>query len=571
MQIIDTVKYDPKEVLGRSCVHVTYTENHDIDHDALVVKEYLHMKDGSLIPNLKIIVDYERQFWVTTPSARDHTDKLQYEKLDNLREYSCRQMDLIPYAARVLDIPAGTGDMRRAVFKNPYLYGCQVKPECIIKHEYQRANPNLAPRTNIVAAIDIETKMDDPDNEIIIITYSRGDYTYAAVTEEFIAGHCDDEVVLSQKVFDVFKERCGEFLSERNYKPFVVEIVPNAGEAVARTMAVAHKDQPDFISIFNINFDLPIMTSMLEKYGYDVTSVMSDPRVPEPFRHYYYNEGRPTKETHDGRVTALADHDRWHKIYCTAGFYFADSMTIYRKLRVAAGNEPSYGLDAVLERNTKVRKMEWEETAHHAKGDWHRVMQKKFKIPYIAYGTMDSIDTVILDECVNDIAIKLPAMCALSCFNDFNSGPKRIVDALHFHLLSRGYAIGTTDGKIKTPMDEMIPESRNWITTLPAMMGHEMGLDLMNLGHYYHETLMTTHCADSDIERTYPAVQITINGSKPTTIREMVAMEGLNYNDMRTVGFHLVGGTADSMQFCTQAFKLPTPDDLFDEFALEMA
>lgn len=79
-------------------------------------------------------------------------------------------------------------------------------------------------------------------------------------------------------------------------------------------------------------------------------------------------------------------------------------------------------------------------------------------------------------------------------------------------------------------------------------------------------SLVSVHCADSDIEKTYPAVQMGMNGSKETTIREMVGIKGVGHEGMRENGFNLIGGTACSMRFCVKILKLPTPDTMLDAF-----
>lgn len=82
----------------------------------------------------------------------------------------------------------------------------------------------------------------------------------------------------------------------------------------------------------------------------------------------------------------------------------------------------------------------------------------------------------------------------------------------------------------------------------------------------HRQTLVSVHCADSDIEKTYPAVQMGINGSKETTIREMVGIKGVGYEGMRENGFNLIGGMANSMRFSVRVLKLPTPDTMLEAF-----
>lgn len=88
----------------------------------------------------------------------------------------------------------------------------------------------------------------------------------------------------------------------------------------------------------------------------------------------------------------------------------------------------------------------------------------------------------------------------------------------------------------------------------------------MNERKFKRHSLVSVHCADSDIEKTYPIVQMTINGSKETTIREMVGIKGVGHEGMRENGFNLIGGTANSMKFCVKVLKLPTPDTMLDAF-----
>lgn len=80
------------------------------------------------------------------------------------------------------------------------------------------------------------------------------------------------------------------------------------------------------------------------------------------------------------------------------------------------------------------------------------------------------------------------------------------------------------------------------------------------------ESLFTTHCADSDIEKTYPAIQMAVNGGKQTTMCELSAVEGLGKRDIRMHGFHLIGGIVNSMAYCTSVFELPNQDEILEIF-----
>lgn len=91
-------------------------------------------------------------------------------------------------------------------------------------------------------------------------------------------------------------------------------------------------------------------------------------------------------------------------------------------------------------------------------------------------------------------------------------------------------------------------------------------MDTQNDRKMKRQTLVSVHCADSDIEKTYPAVQMAINGCKATTVREMVAIKGVGWEGMRENGFNLIGGTVNSMRFAVRVLNLPTPDTMLDAF-----
>lgn len=84
--------------------------------------------------------------------------------------------------------------------------------------------------------------------------------------------------------------------------------------------------------------------------------------------------------------------------------------------------------------------------------------------------------------------------------------------------------------------------------------------------NFKRQTLVSVHCADSDIERTYPAAQIASNACKETTMREIVAIQGQGHEGMREHGFNLIGGMSGSMAFAVKVLKLPTPDTMLDAF-----
>ena len=462
-------------ITGRECQHITYAVSHDKKDDALFVKEYVHYANGDVIPNLKMIENQERQFWVTKTGRRDHKDKQQWEEIDNLTEYSCRQIDLLRRADLALG-GFGNCSTTRVLFKSPYLYGCGVKPQCNVKYAYINKYPDTKSRLARVGVIDTETDVLNGTGEIIVGAFSFKDRAIVSATRDFF-GNAPDEVI-EQRFRAALEKHLGDTVRARNLT-VEFQLEDNAGGVSKAMLDKGHEWKPDFISFWNMNFDIKKMSEGLTKYGYNLGDCFSDPSVPKKYRFFKYKEGADKKTTHNGTVSSINPEQQWHIVECPATFFFIDAMTSYWRLRIAAGMEDGYSLEAVLQRNLDIGKMGIDETAHLTGIDLHKEMQTNYKYEYAVYCLFDAISTEMLDEETGDIAIKIPAMCKYSDFTDFKSGPTRIADEMHFHCLENGNVFGVTDGDIRDENDQFVLKSTDWIITLPAYMGHNLGLDFV--------------------------------------------------------------------------------------------
>lgn len=475
MNVTTSVIVDEVDVSGRECVHITYGESNDKKDDALFVKEYIHMKDGTILPNFKMIENYERSFWVTKPARRDHIDKLQWEELDSVTEHRCREIDLLRKADKALG-NSGYVNSKRQLFKSPYLWGCGVKPQAIIKYGYANKYPDTKSMLAKVGVIDTETDVLNGTGDIIMGAFSFKNKAIISVDRHFFPGTPDE--IIEQRFFVKLKEILGDVLKERGTE-VELSIVDNCGGVSKAMLDRAHEWQPDFISFWNMDFDIPKMVNSLTKSGYDLAESFSDPRVPDRYKFFKYTPGKSVKQTHDGTTTSINPEQRWHIAECPASFFFIDAMTLYYRLRMAGGMEEGYSLESVLNRNLDIGKLEIDEVAHLDGIDRHREMQTNYKYEYAVYCLFDAIATEMLDEATGDVAVKLPAMCKYSDFTDFKSGPSRIADEMHFHCLEEGYVFGVTGGDIRDENDQFVLKSVDWIMTLPAYMGNDLGIDFV--------------------------------------------------------------------------------------------
>lgn len=476
--LVNGRQVDRNSIKGLECVFATYTQNRFLKSDLLVVKENVWYKDGTVEPNLRMIKDKKWPFYITKEgAARNHETKKEWEDLSKLNRFMSTRVNLAQNLANALGY--GHGLPLRNLKDSPYVYGVDVTPGSLIKELYQRRSPECNTVTYNVAGLDTETDVIHGHGEVIISNITYKDRAYTAITEEYVGGIPHDQFI--QRCRDKAEHYLGDDFRKRNLK-WEIEIVANAGIACKRTLDKAHEYQPDFVSIWNMNYDLPRIQADLEKYGFDCNQVFSDPRVPKEYRFYDYKEGPAIKVTQDGSKSSLHPAERWHVATHPATFYFVDSMCLYKRIRTAGGNEDSYKLDDILRNNKLDSKLKIPELEHlEEDGDaWHKEMQTNYKAEYVVYNLKDDLSLEDLDARTGDICRAFNTLAGLSELGVFNKNPRRIVDDMHYFVQQHGKIMGSTPSDIAgDPLNKHLLPLGGWIKTLASY--------LINAGMYAFE------------------------------------------------------------------------------------
>lgn len=545
----------PANVKGYECRFTTYCESSDKKHDLHVVKEYTYYNDGRREPTMRLIPDYIRDFYVTREGHRNHKDKKEAEDITKLQKFTSTQCQLPNAISRVLyQRPAGNTNFRQLA-KSPYLYGCDIKTSSLIKTDYEKEYPDLIFPKSSVAVLDIETDVVRGTDEIILVTLSYKDKLITAVNRSFVSDISNP----IPKVEEIIEEHLGDVYRQRGLKPEYI-FCDTPGQCCEAVIKKAHEWKPDFIALWNINFDVPYIIKTLETEGYDLRQVFSDPSIPYDYRHFEYIEGPAQKVTQDGSITPLHWADRWHVVDTPASFYFIDAGCLYKRLRIAKGMEPSYALDAILKKYVGTGKLKLAAADKLNGLAWHQKMQQSFPLFYIVYNQYDCIGLEQLDEINQDISSSFATLCGISDYGNFTSNPRRIVDDLHFFYQEHGRIVATTGSNMKDEKDELVVSMKKWIVTLPAfMVDNDTGIafikDLPSV-----KSMIRIHLADLDIEGTYPTIEVVANISKETTMRELSKIEGITEDNQRVIGINMSGGYANALEICQMSFGLVTPE-----------
>lgn len=346
-----------------------------------------------------------------------------------------------------------------------------------------------------------------------------------------------------------------------------------------------HAEKPDFLAIWNMNFDLPRIFDALKNEGVDPRDIFCDPEVPRDRRVFRYKQDDPKRTTSSGAVKPKNASDQWHTLFLTASFYVVDAMCAYRYIRLGNQEESSYALDAILAKilKRKIQKLKFPQADGYSGPAWHEFMQRNYIFEYAAYNIFDCLAMIFLDEKTKDLRLTFHAASFISDFENFKSLPKRITDALYFDIRPDGWMLG--DAGAGAPKVEPDPEEsededeeddddpysmysetldlRNWILTLPAHL-QTMGLNVI-LENPHLPTGIRAFVYDSDAVSAYPSCISVANVSKETTRREIIAIIGKEELLFRMQNLNLVLGGVNAIEYSTKMFDMDKPLEVLDK------
>jgi hypothetical protein len=586
-----------KKIVARECRFAWHIPAKGYGEDDFhYVKEVVHFEDGTSEPRTRLIKNFQRPFWITKASARNHQQKREWEYLENLNKFECTQSQLRDEIAKALNM-RWSKDHYKKLAASPYLYGSDITSTALVKKMYQDKWSKVTKFS--VSTFDIESDVTKEKGtpgyeEPIMATLVFKDKLLCCTTEEYVARTADIHARFQEKV----DKYIGTFLEKRAAR--VELIICKDVTTMLRTCIMrAHDWKPDFFAIWNMDYDIPKVLETLERYGIDPKDVFCDPTLQEDMKICKYIQGPKKKTTASGKVKPLNPAEQWHTLKLTASFYVIDAMCAYKHLRLGEQEESSYSLDAILNKKLGIRKLSFAEADHLEKLAWHRFMQTNFKIEYMVYNNFDSLSMVELDEKTMDLEVSLPTFAGTTDFSNFKSQPKRIMDALHYYLLEEGAVLGTVGPSERTessrnfdassdeddvldngdededeefdedgnPIDPQTLSLKNWIMTLTAHM-QVLGYKCIEEDPTI-QTSIRGFVYDSDATAAYPSATAAANVSKMTTARELISIVGVEEVTFRMQNLNMVLGATNALEYTQNMFGFPGPDEMLNAFLKE--
>lgn len=556
---------EKNNIISRECKFVIHCgkPKHGNKKDLHLVKEIINYEDGSSERKLTPIYDFKRPYWVTKKGFRNHEEKKESEKIDRLQKYKSTQSDLVNNIANSLGEPWFNGNLRK-ISASPYLYGSDIKSEAIIKKIYMDKYKDVCTK-NTLAVFDIETNMLDGSNDIIMASITEENNSYTVIDKKIftefnkrnnLSNKPEDIIRRLKSLYVKYMETYEKEKTKQNAKDWEIELVDTELSVAINCFKKAHKWQPDFVSIWNMDFDIPKVVSVLEKNRIEPKLVFSDPTVPKEYQFFKYVQGKQQKVSSSGVTGGISPANQWHSVYCPSSFYLIDSMCVYRRLRKQKAEEQSYSLDSIAEKEIGFGKLDFPEADGYEKGAWHIFMQENYLYEYTLYNLFDCKLILMLDSKTKDLENNFMIAAGYSHFSDFPSNPKMVVDVYHYYCLENNEVIGSTSSNLKTEIDSKTLSPKGWITMLPACIYTEDGYKVIQ----DKEVLTTniyTDVADLDVSAAYPHGGICCNVSKRTTMKTIIELEGVEEEIVRYQSINLSGGASNATEFCTNLLGSP--------------
>ena len=555
--------YNGVEVLTKECRFAVYTAPPNYsDPDLHTVKEILHLADGTKVPNLRHIWDYQRPFWITKKGQQNFKQYMDYIEEDRCDKYFSNQTKLVQSIARCLGKGKFNGGLRD-ICESPYVFGADIKSTACIKQDYIKANPDKQTEFS-VAVFDIETDMVHGTKESIMGTLTFGDKAITVVRKSFLEGIEDAE----RKLRIVIDKYIGDIIRARKVQLEIL-FVDDEISTFIECFKKAHIWMPDFVTIWNKKFDIGVMLEACQRADVDPGSFMSDPSVPDDYKFFRFKLGPPSRETAKGQFMPIKPAAQWHTSFFPASFYIMDSMCAYKHTRTGKAERSSYALDAILKAEKIGGKLTFKEADDYTDGAWHEFMQKNYKLEYIAYNIYDCIGVELLEEKIKDLRVVIQQFSGSSDFEDFKSQPRRKCDELHWFFLEHQFVIGTTNKKLRGDMEKRILSRNDWIITLANSLVMKYGIKAIKENPELI-TAIFAHVGDLDVTASYPNGGCAFNTARRTTVRELCDIFGIDEYEFRMQNMGLSAGYVNSLEYVMSMHNGPELPDMLTMFQKEL-
>lgn len=521
-----------------------------------VVEKIEHTDDNGVVTtteNLRYFQDPYRSYWLTKPYLRRQYDhKKEFEKIENLEMFTCRDSELENHLAYNLGYTMSyrKRDLR-SLCQSPYVYGADIPTETLIKQDYLSKTPAGKVATYTRGGFDIETEVRG-DKRINIITFIHEHHIYTAALREYCRiyndGSTSDYVMATEDdCLKVIDRMLGNYIALHHFE-LTFKICDTELDVIKWIFSCIHKEKTNFIGIWNMGFDLPKVLERIEALGADPAEIMCPPEVPKQFRYVKYSPD------HSKNLQHFTDKWDWAAI---AGYsQFLDSMCLYARLRKVYGRDPSYSLDDISNKELGQGKLHFGAITNHF------LMQNYNFLEYIAYNINDVMIMMLMEWKNNDMRA-VAGLCGVSPLREF----AHQTTMLRNDAFVYGKAHGHIPASVSTNMYDKFDDAQLKAggTVLPPNKATGVGTDIVK-ELPRRSTLAGLYANDLDFSSMYPSTVSSMNVSKETALFTTIKINGYPEEMIESFFSNIIQPEINADYICTTFFGMPDYEEMLSLF-----
>lgn len=328
-------------------------------------------------------------------------DKVASEHLGILKEYydACRM-------GREIDNYGNSIDYKRKFVQeflnnSPHLYQFDMNVEDFYKNKFMDKNGrDVYNRFGVInhGMMDIEVDQNfkewnameytAPINSISIVFKYTGE-EYLLVLKNQKSKDMDDVI----ENFDKFVDEYITPHTHTNKIVFKGLFYETEKELLEGFWNLIHIKKPDFVGIWNMNFDIKYILNRMVKLDMDLENTCCHPDVPSEFRIVKYIEDGERRKIGNGTHPSRF----WDWVHISGYTQFYDMMALYSLLRKRY-LLPSYKLDDISESETGYGKLDYSKYGYDIK----HLAHQNFKI-FLSYSAIDTLRLLQIEENTDDL------------------------------------------------------------------------------------------------------------------------------------------------------------------------
>ena len=377
--------------------------------------------------HLQVINDPKMGIYFEKPEFRNHIYNKNHESVERLNHVVVPYNHIPEVIAADYQKQTGMkpkyqqgryGEFRQQMLKYPYVYGADYDIRAYYRYMWLKTMDNDRQKPITKGFLDIEvdsyesTGFADPSiNPIDLVTLIDGStmtsYTFAlhgvdykpkfyakmdeeteikeedrkrlyesrTLQQQDFVDHVDD---IEKEVHDLFDEDYGKL----EYKWYFYN---DERQMLIHLFQLIHKLKLDFISVWNINFDVPYMMERMTHLGLDYKEVMCHPDFPHKTCYF-------KKDTRNFEVKNKSDF-----FFCSSYTVWLDQMKNYAAIRKGREELRSFSLNYIAKKVLNDEKLDYADV-----GNIKTLSYKDYK-KYFIYNIKDVLLQLGIENRTNDV------------------------------------------------------------------------------------------------------------------------------------------------------------------------